>query len=212
MGMTSKIFWKLSLIRFASLTFPVPTEIMILFKLSDAKSFLLYFGISMITSLLILFAMQQNISWSIDFRDKRRIQFFNQLCYCIILVISSFIYVNYCTKLDILLTIFITTEVYYGISFQVYSAIAQGMIETKMAGKYNGFSEIFGQVPTLFGSLITASIWSILSISEIILLTAVIGFIILPSIISLPSAKTTIEHHNSIKNETNIIKFLRHNW
>lgn len=179
------VFWKLSLVRFASLVFPVPTEILLLFQLAEAKGYLTWFGISMVVSSLIFFGTQQWISWVIDFRDKRLVQSLNQGLYCIALLFSS-VSSWYGVHLGSLVSTLIVTNLYFCISFQVYSAMAQGLIKREMAGRYNGVSEIFGQAPTFVGSLIGASIWDRANMPVVMASTALLGLSLIPTVMGLP--------------------------
>lgn len=191
-------FARVSIARFSSLIAPVPVEIEVVFRLSENRTFLAYFGYIMIISILLVAVMQPYLSSLLDSSDRKRVQILNQMAFSLVTLVMAIISLKMGGTLLLLLLLFLIIEIYYNVTYQTYASIAQDIIEKMDAGRYNGVSEILSQSPLIMGGILIAVLWRSLPLSFTLILSGTMGFLFTVPLLTLKyngHRKTQTEHN-----------------
>lgn len=147
-------YWILVNSKFLGLISVIPIEVFITFRLSDNSSFYGLFGASLIIPLLLELVLQPYISALVDGRSRRKLLICNSISNIASVGFASFILLPLLGRpAAIYSLILVSIELYFFFFFQAYNALAQETLRREQYGRFNGISEITGQLPSLVGGI-----------------------------------------------------------
>ena len=146
--------------RFLSLVSIVPIEIYVVFQMAENAEYYTILGLSLLLPLFLELLLQSKISQIIDSTPRRKILVFNEVCNTSFLIITAILFV-YSRDIRMFLDfgVLISVEIYLFLAYQTYMALAREIVSTGSFGKYNGLSEILGQLPILLGAFVSSIIF-----------------------------------------------------
>ncbi|MGP6207363.1 MFS transporter [Cuniculiplasma sp. SKW3] len=127
------------------------TEIYLSYFFSRSILSIDYFALSDFTGLLLGIAVQIPLGRFLDSKNKKNILILNQI------ILSSFLISAYLifdfSRLIIMYVVSIVLGLFSGVSYSTTNSILRHLSDGMNTSKINGYSEIFGQLPSIFGGI-----------------------------------------------------------
>ncbi len=201
---------RLNLARFLSLVSLVPIEIYVSFQMADNRNFYGYLGLSLVLPLFVELLMQSKISHLIDSNSRRKVLMINEACNSAFLfAVLATTYIWGASNVFLDFSALISVELFLFVAYQAYMALAAEIVKDSAIARYNGLSEILGQLPVLLGSFASSIIFLAIGFRGLIVIGIVLHLSALYELRRIEerfSLKATNETKNSLKESISYLK------
>ena len=160
------------------------TEIYLSYFFSLSGLSIIYFALSNFTGLFLGIAVQVPLGKILDTRNKKNILIINQILISIMLFA---VYLNFYFPLLILMyLVSVLLGLFGGIAYSTANSILRHLSDDVNTQSINGYSEIFGQLPSIAGGLIFFLISGYINFKDSFLISSLIDLFSIPLIILIP--------------------------
>lgn len=160
------------------------TEIYLSYYFSGSILSIKYFALSDFTGLFLGIALQMPLGKFLDSKNKKNILILNQI------LLSSFllsVYVNFnFSRLIIMYVVSIVLGLSIGVSYSTTNSILRHLSDGMNTSKINGFSEIFGQLPSIAGGIMFLLISRVINFRASFIISALIDLCSIILILFIP--------------------------